>query len=111
MRQLPSAQTLRQAVIKVIEINKEDGYIPTRFMQVTGYGDVPDLLPVCERLILKGELLEYLEGALKRFPTLLTLEDFVSRYGDNWGFSQEVIKAAAARAQYFDMIAGTIRYE
>jgi hypothetical protein len=30
-------------------------------------------------LIEKGETLQYLETALQRFPTLLTLEDFVSR--------------------------------
>ena len=42
---------------------------------------MPNLLSVCERLIVKGETLEYLENALKRFPTLLTLEDFVVRHG------------------------------
>jgi hypothetical protein len=111
MRPLPNVQTLKQAVIKVIESNKGDGYVPTRFIQATGSGDVPDLLPVCERLIVKGETLEYLENALRRSPMLLTLEDFVSQHGANWGFSQEAIKVAMARVEYFDMIAGMTRYK
>jgi hypothetical protein len=34
-------------------------------------GTAPDLLSVCIRLINKGETLEYLDVALRRFPTLL----------------------------------------
>lgn len=111
MHSLPKVQTLRQAVRQVIESNKGDGYIPTRFIQATGNGDVPDLLSVCERLIVKGETLEYLENALRRFPTLLTLEDFVVRHGVTWGFSGDTIEVAKARVQYFDLIAGTSRYK
>lgn len=111
MRSLPKVQTLKQAVREVIENNKSDGYIPTRFIQATGSGDVPDLLSVCEKLIAKGETLEYLENALKRFPTLLTLEDFVSQHGTAWGFSQGTIKVAKARVEYFDMITGKTRYQ
>jgi len=110
MRQLPNVKTLKEAVKEVIESNKSDGYIPTRFIQATGSGDEPDLLSVCERLIVKGETLEYLERALKRFPTLLTLEDFVVRQGITWGFSREAIEVAKARVQYFDQLAGTARY-
>lgn len=111
MRSLPKVQTLRQAVRQVIESNKSDGYVPTRFIQATGNGDVPDLLSVCERLIAKSETLEYLENALRRFPTLLTLEDFVVRYGVTWGFSGDIIKVAKARVEYFDLIAGAGRYK
>jgi hypothetical protein len=111
MRQVPSVQTLKEAVKEVIESNKSDGYNPTRFVQATGNGDEPDLLSVCEMLIVKGETLEYLERALRRFPTLLTLEDFVVRHGVAWGFSREAIKVAKARVQYFDQLAGTARYQ
>jgi len=111
MRPLPSAQTLKQAVINVIESNKSDGYIPTRFIQATANGDMPDLLSVCERLIVKGETLEYLENALRRFPMLLTLEDFVVRHGVTWGFPRDAIEVAKARVEYFDLIAGTGRYK
>ena len=61
-------------------------YTPNRFIQAAGDGTAPDVLAVCIRLINKGETLEYLDSALRRFPTLLTLEDFVSRCGSEWGF-------------------------
>jgi len=110
MRKLPDVQTLRGAVQEVIESNKNDGYVPARFIQATGNGDKPDLLTVCEGLITKGETLEYLEDAVKRFPTLLTLEDFVVGHGIAWGFSPDTIQAAKARVQFFDALAGTTRY-
>ena len=101
MRPLPVVTSLSDAVARVIESNKSDGYQPTRFVAVTGNGHAPDLLAVCERLILKGETLEYLDKALERFPTLLTLEDLVARYGAGWGFSQETIEVAKARVNSF----------
>ena len=54
--------------------------------------------------------LEYLEKALKQFPTLLTLEDFVSKHGTSWGISETTINVAVARVQYFDLISGMPRY-
>ena len=111
MRSLPKVQTLKEAVRMVIESNTGDGYSPTRFIQATANGDRPDLPSVCDRLIVKGETLEYLESALRRFPTLLTLEDFVSENGATWGFSQDTIKTARARVKYFNMIAGATRYK
>lgn len=110
MRQLPNVQTLKEAVKEVIESNKSDGYVPTRFIQATGNGDNPDLLFVCERLIAKGETLEYLEDALKRFPTLLTLEDFVVKHGVAWGFSIDTVRVAEARVEYFNSLTGSARY-
>jgi hypothetical protein len=71
---------------------------------------VPDLLAVCIRLINKGETLEYLEPALRRFPTLLTLEDFVCHCGSEWGFDEATVEMARARSVYFDQIAGSSRY-
>jgi hypothetical protein len=41
---------------------------------------------------------------------LVTLEDFVSRRGLEWGFAGETIKIAGERAVYFDQIAGGTRY-
>ena len=110
MRILPNVQTLREAVGQVVDSNSSDGYTPTRFIQATGGGDSPALLFVCERLIEKGETLEYLERALIEHSQLLTLEDFVVRYGANWGFSPLTIEIAEARVKYFDQISGGKRY-
>jgi hypothetical protein len=71
--------SLGKAVERVVTSNRKDGYLPTRFIQITEGGYAGDLLERCARVIEKGETLQYLEIALQRFPTLLTLEDFVSR--------------------------------
>ena len=110
MRSLPNSETLNDAVRCVIDSNRSDGYNPTRFTQATMDGTAPDLLSVCIRLINKGETLEYLDVALRRFPTLLTLEDFVSRRGAEWGFDEPTVEMARARSIYFDQIAGRGRY-
>lgn len=110
LRLLPAVTTLQEAVEKVIESNSRDGYVPSRFIQATEYGRAPSLTRVCENLIQKGETLEYPEDALKKFPTLLTLEDFVSRFGEGWGFSRATVDIAKQRAAYFDQIAGGARY-
>jgi hypothetical protein len=68
------------------------------------------LLSVCAKLISNGETLEYLERALRSYPTLLTLEDFVCRRGFEWGFDEATVETARARAAYFDRIAGGTRY-
>ena len=106
MRLLPQPKTLKEAVENVINSNKKDGYPPTRFIQATEAGTADDLKAVCERLIVRGETVEYLDKALRRFPTLFTLEDFVARFGKGWGFSDEVISHAKARVNYFDKVAG-----
>jgi len=59
VRRLPTPPTLSAAVQLVIESNHEDGYTPTRFIQVTQEGFAPNLLAVCSRVINKGE---YLNG-------------------------------------------------
>lgn len=110
MRPLPSVASLKEAVETVIDSNKKDGYPPTRFIGATQNGAAPELKKICERLIVRGETLEYLESALVRFPTLLTIEDFVARQGQLWSFSQEAIESAQARTVYFDQIARTKRY-
>ena len=110
MRPLPAVTTLQEAVEQVINSNQRDGCVPTRFIQTTEHGRASNLLAVCERLIQKGETVENLEDALRKFPTLLTLEDFVSRFGDGWGFSRTTVYIAKQRVSYFDQIAGDTRY-
>ena len=107
---MPQADSLHQAVQIVIASNRSDGYPPTRFIQVTEGGYADNLLELCNRLIEKGETLQYLESAFGRFPTLLTLEDFVSRFGVGWGFSSTAVAAAKDRAAYFDQLVGGSRY-
>lgn len=110
MRPMPRPTSLQAAVQYVIESNSADGYTPTRFIQITQDGTAPSLLAICTRLINKGELLEYLENAVKACPTLLLLEDLVSAYGTKWGFDERTILMAAARSEQFDRIAGGKRY-
>jgi len=110
MRKLPTPHDLKDAVRCVIESNSADGYIPTRFIQATGDGNALDLLAVCRRLISEGETLQYLDSAMKRISTLLTLEDLVSWRGAEWGFDSATIDIARARSLYFDKMAGRMRY-
>lgn len=110
MRPMPKARTLEEAVHLVIESNRSDGYSPNRFIGITEGGSAENLLGVCIRLIDKGEILDYLAGALERHPTLLTLEDFVSRTGSTWGFSDSTVQNAQARVKLFDTLAGGARY-
>jgi hypothetical protein len=110
MRQLPVAQNLREAVERVIQSNTEDGYRPSRFIQITMDGMAPNLFSVCCNLINKGELLEHLEHELEKRPTLLTIEDFVCRFGSGWGFDSATISIADARRLRFDQVANQTRY-
>src|SRR5580692_1268937 len=105
MRPLPSVHDLRGAVGSVIESNRQDGYPAARFRNVTMDGASPDLFAVCRKLINKGELLALLEAEIAKRPTLLTLEDFVCRYGSEWGFDSATVAMADARRIRFDQVA------
>jgi hypothetical protein len=110
MRQLTIPQSLNDAVRSVIESNCSDGFTPHGFRHATAGGSAPDLLAVCTSLITKGETLAYVDAALRQFPTLLTLEDFVSRWGSEWGFDQRTVAIARSRSAHFDQVARRIRY-
>ena len=56
------------------------------------------------RMINNHEAVEYREKEVKRFPSLLTIEDYVRRYGLSWGFDQTTIQNASGNAQYFDQL-------
>src|SRR5579864_9546459 len=104
MRPLPDVDDLKTAVGEVIASNTADGYPPTYFRRATLGGHAPDLLARCTALIMKPNTLDVLSDAVQRFPTLLTLEDFVARHGAGWGFSDDVIAQSAARVAHFDAI-------
>jgi hypothetical protein len=109
-RQLPTPQTLRDAVLEVISSNLADLYPPTRFRGVTEEGNALNLLDVCRHLINDPDNLVWIENAVLGHPYLLTLEDLVCRYGSGWQFDPATIQMACARRTHFDQFAGHTRY-
>ena len=101
---------LRNAVQEVIRQNTSVGYPAPRFRQVTLECEAPDLRRVCEGLIESGTAIEAMETAVRNYPNLLTLEDYVLRWGPEWGFNPEMIERARASSEWFDRIAGFRRY-
>ena len=109
-RSLPNAESLNQAVQLVISSNRADGYVPAYFMKATGNGQAPDLVSVCERLLLSQHAFASMMTAVQQRPTLLFLEDFVIRSGHLWNLSDASIAEAKARCQALDLLAGGQRY-
>lgn len=109
-RPLPNVRTLNDAVRFVIDSNTKDGYVPSRFIQITQNGDAPNIFEVCRRLITKGELLETLEKDFAKYPAMVTIEDFVAERGREWGFDDVTIGNAQARSEYFDQLVKQKRY-
>jgi|GEM_PF-4067155 len=93
---------LRQAVGIVIEQNKSKRFVPIRFIEITANGDHPDLVNIISTLILKSELLEYLEQQIDKYGEVLTVEDLVSLKDDGFGLSKEVIKRAKDNSGWFN---------
>lgn len=98
--------TLGEAVRLVIEQNKSMGCIPTRFITMTQGGNAENLREVITRLVLKKELLETLEDAIKRYGNLLAIEDLIAHKDHGFDFSDEVIREAKARSEWFDQLRG-----
>lgn len=48
--------------------------------------------------------------AIEEYKNLLTIEDFISVHGFEWGFSEKVVQAASERVELFDKVANTKRY-
>jgi len=110
MRRLPNVQSLKEAVERVIESNIEDHYRPRDFILATQYGNAPNLFEVCYKLIHKAEAVEFIERKIQDYPTLLTLEDFVCRYGPKWHFDAATVEQANASRERFDQVAHQTRY-
>ena len=108
---LPSVASLADAVREVIKNNLAEGYRPIWFFAATQDRYAPDLLAVCTRLIMNAENLADLEKAVAKHPILLTLEDFVLRYGSAWEFAKDVVEMAHARSRRFDQVAGRQRWK
>jgi|ERR1700688_1285070 len=104
-RPLPSAETLQEAVLRVID--NEDGWPATRFEAATDRGQAPDLVRIIRNLIMDAATVEFRERELRQFPYLLTIEDYVWRSGSQWGFDARTIREARAHSDFYDQIAGS----
>lgn len=107
---VPQVSSLNDAARFVIDSNRADGYVPSRFIQITANGDAPNLLELCRKLINQGKLLETLEKDFAKFPATTTIEDFVAQRGREWGFDGVTIANAKARSEYFDQLVKRKRY-
>ncbi len=102
--------SLRRAVKMVLSNNRALGYPSQRFSQITQEGDNPELLRLCEDLVMSANALEYMEKAVMNFSGFLTLEDCVARWGTEWGFSAQAVEYAQASAETFDKLVGYQRW-
>ncbi|QSO52338.1 hypothetical protein JZ785_27050 [Alicyclobacillus curvatus] len=109
MPQLPHVSSLQEAVKTVIKENKRDRYNPTYFTRTIA--NATDLVTTCSTLIKSQSSYSALSDALLSHPDLLTLEDFVAVYGEEWGFSPEVIAESLNRVQVFNVLVGHQRYQ
>jgi hypothetical protein len=107
-RPLPQARTLQEAVLRIIE--NEDGWAATRFEAATERGRAPGLVRIISNLIMNAETVEFRERELRQFPYLLTIEDYVWRYGSEWRFDARTIEEARAHSEFYDQIANFRRY-
>lgn len=97
--------TLQQAVRKVIDQNVSAGYNPSRFRQMTEYGNAENLEEVIKNVVMKAELFEDLEKAIKNHQDgVLTIEDLIMLEDDNFGFHADVVRQAKARSEHFSTI-------
>lgn len=111
MRTLPNVTSLRAALEAVINSNKADKYPPNRFVQIVANTEDSELIRVCTELIASRPAFSQMTNALLKHPTLLTLEDFVARYGLEWGFSEEAVAEAKERSRSFDRLVNNVRYK
>lgn len=102
--------SLENAVRNVIENNAGLGYPTGRFVGVTQGGHHPDLLRICDGLILSSGALRSMEKAVQTYPGFLTLEDYVARWGADWGFSAQAVEHAKASSETFDRLVGYQRW-
>lgn len=48
--------------------------------------------------------------ALTAHPNLITIEDFISQYGEKWGFDEETVEKAKRNSELYDEIANKKRF-
>ncbi|MCY0864216.1 MAG: hypothetical protein OWQ57_04665 [Sulfobacillus sp.] len=112
---IPEVHSLEAAVQAVIRQNIAIGYRPTRFIQKTRNGNAPtdDLITYLTNLVRKNAAQAIVSEAIRRYPKLLTIEDFL-QYDDwalGWGFSRSVVDEARVAVRRYDRQAGHVRWE
>ena len=107
---LRKPESLRIAVKRVIAQNSSVGYNAPRFVQATLNGEAPDLLQRCGGLLVSSTALEAMLKAVQEYYGLLTLEDFVMRWGSDWGFNSMLVDTARGSSSMFDNAAGRKRW-
>jgi hypothetical protein len=108
VEKLPKVNNLREAVEEVIKNNQREGYPPNRFRNMTRVHN-NELPSVCRSLVISRDALSYLFDALRSYPNLLSIEDFISHYGEQWGL-KDVVEEATKRVQLYDEIAKKQRF-
>ena len=98
---IPNVNSLREAVQYVIKNNSDAGYRPTYFIQDTSCPD-RELPWRCIKLIHSQNALISVYSALERFPEMITLEDFVARYGEDWNLPPDTISIAQESVDTFN---------
>ena len=95
--------SLAQACQYVIQQNKDVDYIPTRFIQIINRAIAEkNLEERISELVLNAELLEELEGVIKKYPRLITIEDLITAKSDHFNLADDVVLQAKGRSEYFN---------
>jgi hypothetical protein len=96
--------SLSQAVQLVIEQNKSIKYNPQKFRNMTQEGSAENLEGIITNLVLKKELVEEIEKTIEKYGDPLTIEDLIAIKKDGFGLSNEVIREAMGRSDWFTQL-------
>lgn len=111
-RRLPPANNLDEAVQQVIHSNKKDGYVPSYFIREAAGKTGADLWHVCRKLLHSDGALSNIAHQLTKHPNILTIEDYVCRFGASWTppFSASDVAIAQKSVDAWDAITQHQRY-
>ena len=107
---LANPGSLQNALRSVIENNFGLGYPSLGFRKATLNRSHSEVLSVCEELIASARAGSAMEKAVTTYSGFLTLEDYVARWGTEWGFSAQAVEHAQASAEAFDKLVGYQRW-
>jgi hypothetical protein len=106
---VPSVINLREAVRYVIENNTNEGYPPNYFRRKTSCPD-RELLRSCLDLLYNPNSINAVYKSLEAHPKMITLEDFIVRYGNDWGFTPDNIQKAKDSLDTFNSVPGKVKW-